>query len=191
MEVVNTSQFQQCYWPSIKSNSIVVIGRGRESGTFSYQSHIPTFVINTALEFYPNPWFVVMVQAHFKELKDLSIFSNSRVLLITKKERAELRLVAGCTPSIFISYIINLMLPYSKIYLQGFSMDEVQNPSFPSPIPRSRIYDWNRQVEAFRVCHLLAEEKHIEMIIIDECKKLPFIKRGIPPGEMIDESTEI
>jgi hypothetical protein len=29
------------------------------------------------------------------------------------------------------------------------------------------------------------------MIIIDECKKLPFIKRGIPPGEMIDESTEI
>jgi hypothetical protein len=64
-------------------------------------------------------------------------------------------------------------------------MDEIKNTKYPTYIRRNQNYDWNRQVEAFRKCKLLADSFGIKLILINENLKLPFITRGIPQKEML------
>jgi hypothetical protein len=168
-------------------NVSVLIGRGKDARKFVYNESVPVFAINTALEFYEDSHYVVMVQAHFKELQHLPMFENSTIIHISKIYMKQNGLVPGCTPSIFLSFLIQNMKSDSTIYLQGFSMDETCNTKFPSPIPKSRVYDWSRQVEAFRRCQTLADAYKINLILIDKNTKLPFMKNGVPKMEHLHD----
>ena len=184
--IIKSTQDFLVEYDIFSNKDIVVIGRGKDANKFKYRSQVPVFCINTAVEFYPNPWYVVMVEPHFKELKDIPLFLEYTTLLIKKRDYTESKVVTGCTPTIFISFMLNrIMKPNTKIYLQGFSMDEESNKSYPSKLRHCLKYNWERQIEAFKKCQLLAEKKQIELILIDKNKKLSFIKQGIPPEEML------
>jgi hypothetical protein len=173
-------------WDSLKTDKIVVVGRGKCASKYKYKSGILVFTINSALEFYPDAHATVIISAHYNELKDLPLFADATILRISRQYQQENHLIPGCTPSIFISFLLYKMKAGSTIYLQGFSMDEDFNKKYPSPQPRCRNYNWNRQVEAFSKCQQLATKKGINLILIDENSRLPFIKKGIPNEEDLD-----
>jgi len=171
-------------WDLLKIiDKVVIIGRGRDASKYKYVSRIPVFAINSALEFYPTANMVVMVQAHYKELKDLPLFSESTILHINRKYQVTNGLIPGCTPSLFLSFLIKEMKNGSTIYLQGFSMDETENTKYPTNISKNKKYDWARQIQAFQKCKARAVEKNIKLILIDDNPRLPFITKGVPQQE--------
>ena len=173
-------------WDLLKViDKVAIIGRGRDAAKYKYIPNIPVFAINSALEFYPDANMVVMVQAHYKELKDLPLFANSTILHFNRKFQVSNGLVPGCTPAIFLSFLLKQMKRGSTIYLQGFSMDEEKNTKYPSPLKSSQVYNWVKQVTAFQKCQQLAEHQGIQLILIDENPKLPFIKHSVPNQEDI------
>jgi hypothetical protein len=186
MKLITPKDFEIEYAP-FWNKDIVIIGRGKEAGTFKYKEDVPVFAINTAVEFYPNPWYIVMLEAHFKELKDIPIIQNHNIIFIKKSEMREMKLAYGCTPSIFISYMLKKMNKGTTIYLQGFSMDEERNLKYPSNAHRKcNNYDWNRQIQGFQKCQSLAKINNIELILIDKNDKISFIKNENPKKEMLN-----
>ena len=161
-------------------DKVAIIGRGTCASKYHYIPKISVFAINTALEFYPDANFVAMVEPHYKELKDLPLFENSTIILFPKRTYAKGKLVCGCTPSIFISFLIEQMKSGSIIYLQGFSMDEEKNLKYPSTITKNKAYDWPRQIKAFQLVQERAKKKNVELVLIDKNLKLPFITHKQP-----------
>jgi hypothetical protein len=184
LKLIPPGEFEVEYKP-FWNRDIVIIGRGKLANLYQYKNSIPTFTINTAIEFYKNPWYTVMLEAHFRELKDIDIIQNQNIIFIKKREMQEMQLVYGCTPSIFISYMIKRMNKGTSIYLQGFSMDEIKNTKYPTYIRRNQNYDWNRQIGAFKKCKILADALNIKLKLINETTKLSFIQHENPPKEII------
>jgi hypothetical protein len=188
MTVIQSEDFTKDHdWLKVV-NKVAVIGRGKCASKYHYIPNIAVFVINTALEFYPDANFVVMVEPHYKELKDLPLFADSNIILFHKKDYAKGKLVCGCTPSIFISFLIDQMKSGSTIYLQGFSMDEEKNLKYPSKITKNKAYDWARQIKAFQLVQDRARQKNIKLILIDENSKLPFITHKQPNKEDVQHA---
>ena len=164
-------------------DAVAIIGRGKDANKYKYVPNVSVFVINSALQFYPTANYVVMLAPHYRELKDLPLFKDSIIINFPKAYYVGNKLICGCTPSIFISFLLKNMKQVSTIYLQGFSMDEEKNTAYPTQIKKNMVYDWNRQIKAFERCQALANEKKINLVLINENSRLPFIQKGIPKKE--------
>lgn len=163
-KVVNWTKFQ----------TIAVIGRGTGANKYIYnQKKVFVLAINDSVKFYPQSKWSCVIEAHFHKIfQEVNGIVENMVLLPKLKIRNS-GLVYGCTPSLFISYLIR-NIPLKTIYLQGFSMDGVSPPGDPNP------YDWNRQRGSFVECFTRAKHVGIDMKFVTTNPRMPDFPHGDP-----------
>lgn len=139
--------------------TLVILGRGEGKDKYVWNpEHVDVFSINDSLLFYPGScqWSVI-VQAHFAKNFRLVNGKCDSIIYLTKARMVEYQLVVGCTPSLFISYLLKYIPKFHRILLQGFSMDGVSSPDEQYP------YDWDMQLRAFKSCFEIANARNAQM----------------------------
>ena len=156
---------------SLTSKTVVVIGKGQNKNKYIWGKNISVFFINDSMlpspkcpEEYPSAYdhTSVIVETHFPKNYPLVNFHCKSIIYIRKIKMTKLELIAGCTPSLFISYLIK-HTGVNRILLQGFSFDGVSPINDPFP------YDWSRQYKTIGLCFELAREKKVEIGFVTPC----------------------
>jgi len=159
-----------------QNKSVAIIGKGKYNSKYVFNKDTTeVFGINESILFYPHTKWTVIVEAHWKKNYPIVNGNVENIVYIPKGKMKPLKLISGCTPSLFISYILKHIQNWGKIlYLQGFSMDGRSPANDPFP------YDWKRQESAFRQCFDVAREKRITMGFVTPCTRAQDLPRICP-----------
>jgi len=160
------------------NKTLALIGRGKENNKYIYNDKVVTFCVNDSVIFYPNPKWTVIIEGHW--IKNFPPVNGivENVCYLTKSAMKKYNLIAGCTPSLFLSFVTRY-LPLKTIYMQGFSMDGISPPGDPHP------YDWDRQVKALSACFNEAIFKGINIGFVTYTYKMQKYRRFTPSEEHI------
>lgn len=164
-----------------KYQTVAIIGKGKEAHKYKFNTaKVMVFGINDSILLYREAKYSVVIQGHWAK-----IFSNTNMMLenlffISKRfmRNKQHNLVYGCTPSLFLSAIIQ-MVDLKRIYLQGFSMDGV------SPKNELYPYDWVKQENAFKEIFKRCETRNIDIGFVSLCTRMSGYKRFEPLEEDI------
>jgi len=160
------------------SRNIAIIGRGKGNDAFLYNPEkIFVISINDSCLFYPGQCeTAVIVQAHFEKNFPLVNGKVKNILKFNKADMVKNKVITGCTPSIFLSFLIKTgKVTGRNVYLQGFPLE---GPSHDEKFP----YDFNRQFRAFNDCFSLADQFNVNMKFVTPSERFSEKHYSLPEG---------
>jgi len=158
-----------------ENKGIALIGRSPSGNSkflgWKYNHHSTNvFCMNDTRINYMDCEFTIILESHFKDWFDSPILENQKIAVIKSAEiygHRKLNLVTGCTPSLFLSYLLRYVDKYKPIiYLQGFGMDETHNST------TKQIYEWEHQFKAFSEVRNIAIKNGIELRLVTHSERL-------------------
>ena len=160
-----------------KFPNVAIIGKGKDANKYEFNpKKVKVFGINDSVKSYSGIKWTAIIEAHFhKNISEVNGIVDN-VILFPKLKIRNSGLAYGCTPSLFVSFLIK-NIPLQTIYLQGFSMDGVSPPGDPNP------YDWSRQRAAFVECFHRAKRVGIDMKFVTQNLKMKDYPYGEPKKE--------
>ena len=170
VKLFEIDEVSNCF--DLKDKIVIVIGRGSGKTAHIYDKNIPLFFINDSMlpnekspQLYPYATCFgtsVIVETHFTKNFPLVNHNCTNIIYIRKIKMIQLELILGCTPSLFLSYLIKYS-ECKRIILQGFSFDGISQINDPFP------YEWSRQKKTIGECFDLDIKKGIDIGFATSC----------------------